>query len=226
MSFRYQRKRRRDDQNTDDWLITYADMITLLLCFFAIFLSVSIPRDEDFQKARARVMEQFAPSETPKEGQAPERETSDVLPDSMEQSPEHDAIQGGDRITIIEMNSAAFFETGSADLNGTGKQILSDLLPSLKSRDFSDYRITIEGHTDDTPIATTQFPSNWELSAARAAAVVRYLISQGIPAEKFRAAGYADTLPKVPNRDAAGTPIPDNRAQNRRVVIKLEKIEN
>jgi chemotaxis protein MotB len=88
-----------------------------------------------------------------------------------------------------------------------------------------DYMITVEGHTDDMPIGTGQFPSNWELSTARASAVVRYLINNGIPAAKLRAVGYAQVMPKVPNRDVTGRPIPENQAQNRRVVIKLEKIE-
>jgi chemotaxis protein MotB len=98
-------------------------------------------------------------------------------------------------------------------------------MPQLKSANFQDYSITVEGHTDDVPIETNLFPSNWELSTARAASVVRALVANGIPAAKLRAAGYADIMPKAPNRDGAGRPIPENQAQNRRVVIKLEKIE-
>ena len=78
----------------------------------------------------------------------------------------------------------------------------------------------------DAPISTAQFPSNWELSTARASAVVHYFLDQGIPAQELRAAGYADTFPKAPNRDAAGHPLPENQAQNRRVVIALEKIDH
>ena len=95
---------------------------------------------------------------------------------------------------------------------------------NLKAEKFRDYQITIEGHTDDAPISTAQFPSNWELSTARASAVVHYFLEQGIAAQKLRAAGYADTFPVAPNRDSAGKPIPENQARNRRVVIKLEKI--
>jgi len=73
----------------------------------------------------------------------------------------------------------------------------------------------VEGHTDDLPIHTQRFPSNWELSAARAASVVRFFIQQGIPKERLQAVGLADTQPRAPNTS------PEDRAKNRRVVIQL-----
>jgi flagellar motor protein MotB len=130
----------------------------------------------------------------------------------------------GDRITTFEMGSAAFFDSGSASLSDGGKAILRGILDPLTAALAEGYRIRVEGHTDDTPIDTPQFPSNWELSGARASAVVHFFLEQGIPAQRLRAVGYADTEPKVANRDAAGNPIPANQAENRRVVIKLEKI--
>jgi flagellar motor protein MotB len=130
-----------------------------------------------------------------------------------------------DRITIVEMSSAAFFDSGSAVLSSGGKSILFDVAATLKSDRYRDYAATVEGHTDDAPISTPQFPSNWELSSARAASVVRYLIEQGVAAGKLRAAGYADTFPKAPNHDEFGNKLPENQAKNRRVAIKLEKIE-
>ncbi|HTW71533.1 MAG TPA: OmpA family protein [Acetobacteraceae bacterium] len=132
----------------------------------------------------------------------------------------------GDRITIFQCNDTAFFASGSATLSPAGATILRKLLATLLSPRFAAYRITVEGHTDDAPIGNPLFPSNWELSSARAAAVVRFLVEQGIPAHRLRAAGYADTRPLVPNRDAAGNPIPENQAKNRRVVVQLEKIDH
>jgi flagellar motor protein MotB len=134
--------------------------------------------------------------------------------------------QQGDRITIFQLSSAAFFASGTATLSDTGQTILGSLLGRLQSPAFAAYRITVEGHTDDAPISSAQFPSNWELSAARAAAVVRFFVEHGVPADRLRAAGYADTRPLVPNRDGAGNPIPENQAKNRRVAIELEKIEH
>lgn len=132
-------------------------------------------------------------------------------------------IEKGDRITTIEMNSAPLAK-GSATLSEDGLKVLGDLKNTLISDEYKDYTISIEGYTDDSPIKTTQFPSNWELSTARAAAVVRSFVELGVPADRLRAVGFAETSPKLPNRDAQGTPILENQAQNRRVVIRLEKI--
>ena len=134
--------------------------------------------------------------------------------------------QEGDRITTVTFDSAAFFSRGAATLNTSGKGILREVVGNLKSEEYRDYMVTIEGHTDDAPINTAQFPSNWELSTARAGAVVRFFVEQGVPAQRLRAAGYADTHPLQPNRDGNGTAIPGNQAKNRRVVIELQKIEH
>jgi chemotaxis protein MotB len=242
--------------HADDWLMTYADMITLLLCFFAIFLSISITKKDAAPKVE---MAQPAPAPAPVRqviflnGRLPfpDLERSDeatepppaakttpadaapeleivspfevaAMPAASEAS---DAKPEGDRITMLEFGSAAFFESGSATLSRSGEAILRKVAADLGAGAFDDYRITVEGHTDDTPIKTAQFPSNWELSTARASAVVHFLLDHGIPAARLRAAGYADTFPKAPNRDAAGNAMPQNQAQNRRVVIKLEKID-
>ena len=135
------------------------------------------------------------------------------------------AEQIGDRITSLQMSSSAFFDAGSAMLTEEGKNILGNEAEILRSAKYSGYEITVEGHTDDTPVSSSVFPSNWELSTARAGAVVHFFIEHGIEPFKLRAAGYADTFPRVPNHDAHGNPIPENQAKNRRVVIKLEKVE-
>lgn len=234
----HKRKRRRGGHRADDWLMTYADMITLLLCFFAIFLSVSVPKDEQMQQAREKVRERFAAQNpldeivlnptSPVGAKATEENVYDRLPSIVDMHEKGKGVnieQEGDRITTIEMDSSAFFASGSSILSDEGQRILGELKEKLTSRDYINYSITVEGHTDDNPINTSQFPSNWELSTARAAAVVRFFLEHGIDPERLRAAGYADVFPKVPNRDFSGNPIPENQAQNRRVVIKLEKIE-
>ncbi|HXQ51367.1 MAG TPA: flagellar motor protein MotB [Stellaceae bacterium] len=253
--------RREQHHHADDWLMTYADMITLLLCFFAVFLTISIARKDvpkpvpalatvalpvqpkDFLEgnlpfhglARAAAPTDDPPA--PPEEPPPPRIAAPVEPDTapvmaaaalQAVAAPHAPVETepkGDRITILEISSAAFFGSGSATLSSAGEAILRDAAARLASDAFKGYAITVEGHTDDTPVHTAQFPSNWELSTARAASVVHFLLDQGIPARKLRAAGYADTFPKLPNRDADGNPLPENQAQNRRVVVKLEKIE-
>ncbi len=240
----YWKKRRKEDHRSlehglDDWLMTYADMITLLLCFFAVFLAIAVPDERKFEEAKQKVVQQFAGANSdhlkgvfslpPTEIDTPP--SSDIifeaLPSIVDRfdDPDKDVeIEKGDRITTIEMNSAPFFPIGNATLSQEGVKILGEIQPSLMSDEYKDYTISVEGYTDDSPINTPQFPSNWELSTARAASVVRSLIDLGVPASRLRAVGFAETLPKAPNRDEAGTPIQDNMAQNRRVVIRLEKI--
>ena len=203
--------------HADDWLMTYADMITLLLCFFAVFLSVSVPKKHPAAQIQKPQIEQTRGlPEYIEDNIATNNRPHIVIPTS-------EMI--GDRITSLQMESSSFFDPGSAALTEGGKSILGNEADILKSAKYSGYEITVEGHTDDMPVGNAAFPSNWELSTARAAAVVHFFIDHGIEPRKLRAAGYADTYPRAPNRDAHGNPIPENQAKNRRVVIKLEKIE-
>lgn len=247
MGFYDRRKRNKIDDSlqVDDWLMTYADMITLLLCFFAVFLSVSIPKKDVFDEARDKVLKEFAgPEKTGKFEDNVDILAGKFPPVVINKSPyEEDVpfenlpsivhqfrrdgvtITQGDTVTTIDVNSQFFFASGSAALTDEGQEFLATLIAALREGQFKDYTITVEGHTDDNPINTPQFPSNWELSTARASSVVRYFIGQNISAQRLRAAGYADIFPKVPNRTILGKPVPENQSQNRRVVIKLEKIE-
>lgn len=238
----YWKNRRRssqEDAHIDDWLMTYADMITLLLCFFAVFIAISVVENEKFENAKQKVVEKFAGATSDylkgeyalPDTQQDAIETSELsfeaLPSIVDRyrNNENIEVEKGDRITTIEMNSASFYAVGSANLTNEAITFIDGLLPNLTSPEYRDYTISVEGYTDDSPIRTAQFPSNWELSTARAAAVVRLLIEKGIPSQRLRAVGYGDAVPKAPNRDSTGNPLPDNQAQNRRVVIRLEKIE-
>lgn len=112
----------------------------------------------------------------------------------------------------LELSEAILFDPASADLKGGGEALLERLLPVLQQQSGILY---VEGHTDNRPIASARFPSNWELSTARATAVTRYLISRGISSERIRAVGLADTQPRSGNDSAQA------RARNRRVTLVL-----
>lgn len=118
-----------------------------------------------------------------------------------------------DRVQL-RVKDNILFPTGEAGLSDPGRALLARLAARLED---SDYRITVEGHTDNRPIQTWRYPSNWELSAARAAAVVRELIDAGIDPERLQAVGLADTQP------IAGNDTPSGRAENRRVDLVLER---
>lgn len=283
MKHKWLRKRERKD-HTDDWLMTYADMITLLLCFFAVFLFASIAVKPK-EKTSAPVVQVEAKPVKPSPVDLPAFEGQETLPpqpapppdvqgpppppvimgnlpfhDSTfdtvptakpeppvepQQTPQTPVVQQepsapldvkpapepppqspkGDMITVMEMNSSTFFASGSAVLSPAGKAALKPVIEKIKDAKYNGYRVIVEGHTDDTPIHTVQFPSNWELSTARASAVVQFFIESGLSPQRLRASGYADAFPKLPNRDANGTALPENQSRNRRVAIKLERIE-
>jgi chemotaxis protein MotB len=129
----------------------------------------------------------------------------------------HDIRIVGDRFVF---QSEVLFEPGSADLGDAAKQQLDPVIAALKQiageipKDL-DWVLRIDGHTDRRPINNAEFRSNWELSTARAISVVRYMIAQGIPADRLAAAGFADTEPLDP-----GT-AEDAFRRNRRIELKL-----
>lgn len=112
---------------------------------------------------------------------------------------------------VVELPTDILFASGRADLSPDGKTALAEVgavLASIPDREFQ-----IEGHTDDVPIRTERFPSNWELAAARAITVVNTLREAGLPAERLSAASYASYRPTVPND------TPEHREANRRIEI-------
>jgi chemotaxis protein MotB len=119
------------------------------------------------------------------------------------------SVEGGDRV-VVHMQSQMLFDSGDARLSPRALQALQAVAKVL---DGVPYPVRVEGHTDNRPISTLQFPSNWELSAARAASVVNYLARSGIAPTRMSAVGYGEFRPKADNRTEQG------RAMNRRVTL-------
>ena len=119
-------------------------------------------------------------------------------------------------LVVRVLTDRVLFDSGQADLKGAGLPLL-DEVANLLNVDRR-HPIIVEGHTDDIPIDSTQFPTNWELSTARATTVVRYLIGRGVDRQRLGAAGYADLHPVASNATAAG------RALNRRVELVLQRL--
>ncbi|TVP80614.1 OmpA family protein [Thioalkalivibrio sp.] len=117
----------------------------------------------------------------------------------------------------LEVGNDILFPSGTADLAGAGRSLLAELSDALSD---DRLKISVEGHTDDVPINTARFPSNWELSSIRATTVARELIALGVPQQRLRVTGYADTRPRAANDS------PTNRALNRRVSLVLEVAED
>jgi chemotaxis protein MotB len=112
----------------------------------------------------------------------------------------------------LEFNAAALFNSGEAALQGEARKQLALVAQVLST---TDNAVQVEGHTDNIPISTPAFPSNWELSGARAGSVVRMFIDRGVRPERLMAVGYADTRP------LEGNDTPDGRSRNRRVTVMV-----
>ena len=123
---------------------------------------------------------------------------------------------------VLEFGGDTFFDEGSAKIKQQAIPALKRIAATLQSDRYIKFDFSIEGHTSNKKINTAHYPSNWELSAARAAAVARFLEERGISRTRIRISGYYDNAPKYPNLDPFGEPIPQNQAKNQRVVIHIE----
>lgn len=203
-----------------NWLISYADLMTLLMGFFVIVSAFSTPNAEKIEKLKKATAEALdAEYVEPNHGLA--ESLAEVLRDFNLQD-EIQIIATEEGLSLVS-NGTLFFDTGSVDLKPGAQDLLERVGDVLVDKAGNHFKIFVEGHTDDAPIRTSRFASNWELSSGRSATVVRLFESRGYTHELLRPLGLADVEPSVPNRDEKGHPIEANRARNRRIVIRLQK---
>jgi chemotaxis protein MotB len=201
------------------WITTYADMITLLMCFFVIMYSASEPSQSKWEQLKGGIESDVMNVKNP----TPLADLYNEL-EAKYDNPKNDnpdlTIDFNEHGIVISLGSASLFESGGATLKTDGRRAIKVLSKELRKR-LSKYTLVIdvEGHTDDIPIKTPQFPSNWELSSSRAASVVKLFTERGIDPTVVRAIGHADAFPKKPNRDTEGVAIPENMSANRRVDV-------
>ena len=220
-----------DGGGDEDWIATYADAITLLMAFFVVLYSMSDIREERFTAVRAGIIEALTGQSEEKgdSGSSGDGESFDVAMSRVKQRLSELVANGSLEIANtskgihLEFNSRALYPAGGADILPKSKAMLNRIAARINALGDVKMTVTVEGHTDDTPINTERYPSNWELSTARATNIVRHFVERKVDPKMLRAAGYADMQPKVPNLDAEGKGLPVNRAKNRRVVIKMER---
>ena len=197
------------------WIFTFADLVTLLLAFFVLLYSFCKPDLEQFKS----VSESFKPTPpgTPffLEGRP---EILEALAKRVETSElsEEVFVTIDERGLVVTFKETLLFEPGATALNAKAKQaieIFAAFLHALPNQ------VVIEGHTDDRPIRNSRFPSNWELSAARAGAVARFLEADGVAGRRMQVVGFGGTRPRFRNIST------HQRALNRRVdvVVKPEE---
>jgi len=221
------RKKGSDHENLERWLLTYADLITLLLAFFIVMYSMSQLDAKKFGKmsqALSGVLKggTLAIKKGDDIGAEPGKGVLQVgaLKSIGEKIEKTFTSRGENRLVNTEMTErglvihimeTALFKEGSAKLEARAKMILNIVAENIAGL---PNHIRVEGHTDNKPINTYQYPSNWELSSARATQVVRYLSdNHGLAPDMISALGYGEYRPIKPNNSA------ENRAQNRRVDI-------
>ncbi|MCP4214960.1 MAG: OmpA family protein [bacterium] len=220
------------------WLVTFSDMVTLLLCFFVLLLSFANTDVVKFKEILGSMKDAFG---VQTENLVMGKEGGKPLPIKMQSSPnraekqkdrlvnllktlvaeeglkKHTFIvkdKNGVRIEIMELAGNVMFGPGDTKILKAAERIFKKLILLLKE---TPYKIIVQGHTDNVPIQNSRYPSNWELSSARAGSVVRYFIQQGrMDARRFSAMGCAHTKPMFENDTK------ENRAKNRRVSIIME----
>lgn len=210
----------RTRSGTDRWLVSYADLLTLLLAFFAAVYAASDLDAAKVTPAAAAIRRALGgPSEERPVETAPPSQPSmppvgerllDVLADEIA-SGRVEVLTAADDV-VLSLPEAASFASGSADLNDEAREVLVRMRRVL---DGAAQVLRVEGHTDDVPITSGRFSSNWELSTARASAVVAFLIERGVEPARLSAAGYGQFHPRLPNDSDAA------RRANRRVDVVL-----
>jgi len=208
-----------DEGGGDAWLATYGDMITLLMCFFVLFFSVSDVNVALFEDLKNGFESDVLNTETntPIAMLAEQLDSIYDYPEDDNPDVEVDLLKRGINIRLA---SKDLFKSGDATLSKSGGQTVKDVTETLLDI-VERYHLTcdVEGHTDDVPIRSYRFPSNWELSASRAANVLRKMVEQGIPKDQSRAIGFSDMRPLIEPKDSTGALVPGARMANRRVEI-------
>jgi chemotaxis protein MotB len=221
-------------QGAPEWVVTFGDMMSLLLCFFVLLLSFSTLETERFKVVAGYIREAFGVQLLQRHTEIPSGNTvvatdynppNDVKQVVLEQlvslledldigeSASAELDEEGVRLT---MQGGLLFRPGSADLQPEALPFLDEVAQMII--DHGGVAV-VEGHTDNVPIRSARFPSNWELSGARAAAVVRRFEHQGVPRTALEPIGYADTRPIEDNLTDA------HRRKNRRVEILIKTEE-
>ncbi len=232
------KKKREDQKASGDWIVTYSDMVTLLLCFFAALFNVSDTDSVSVEQMISALnnigMGALEGGNTLSAGKSadlgntvmslPAMESGRSLATAVRKAvsiltPQRYtnkmSVTSDERGIVISLASDAFFNSASATINiEETREILLRVAELLASDDLSGRKFRVEGHTDSTPTDPNgPWQDNWQLSTARSISVLRYLTGLGLNENRFQVAGYAGTVP------VASDATPEGRAFNRRVDI-------
>ena len=237
------RSKRIEHDNHDRWMISYADFVTLLFAFFVVMYAISSVNEEKYKTfsnslniaftkqpitvpsgvvhtQQDQMLNAMVDRRTARLGEQQRKiqermknlasGLSEVMASLVSQRTV--SINQTKRGVVIDISASMLFRTGEATLQPGMLGVLRQVAAVLGKEELP---MEVEGYSDDIPIATAQFPSNWELSSARASSVARMLIDNGVPAKRLAVVGLASNQPLVPNDSQ------ENRARNRRVIITI-----
>ncbi len=236
-----------EHENHERWLVSYADFITLLFAFFVVMYSISSVNEGKYKILSDSLVGVFSQAdrsvkpipigeERPRTTEPDISQVDDPSGESSAGNPTLDPLEliaqgmreafgdliANEQLTVrgnelwieIELNSSLLFPSGDALPNDQAFQLIDKVAGILAP---FDNPIHVEGFTDNLPISTDKFPTNWELSAARAGSVVRMLAAQGVNPSRLAAVGYGEFQPVADNATAEG------RSRNRRVILVVSR---
>ncbi|OGS08902.1 MAG: hypothetical protein A2270_06255 [Elusimicrobia bacterium RIFOXYA12_FULL_51_18] len=210
------------------WAVTYGDMMSYLMIFFLILFSFSMAKDDksnvkQYEESLNQIQKAFGGKVDVKRMekarlQSNEQDMENRLREKMnnQQFSKFVQIESNSKKIKLVLTDAILFDSGRAELKENAKKVLADIAGELKNM---PNEVLIEGHTDNVPIKSGQYTSNWALSMSRAYSVVDYMQKLGIAPERLAGLGYGEYRPVTANA------TPEQRAKNRRIEISLTKTE-
>lgn len=201
------------------WVVSYADFVTMLLALFMVLYAVSRIDNQKLIKFQNKIQKTFSNEQiknvTKYQANKQNANVEKIIKDNISQTKSIKLLKT-DKGLVIRVNNTMLFDEGSAVIKKNAESTLNGIIKVLTK---IDNPVIIEGHTDSTPIKNTKFPSNWELSTARATNIISYIMKSGkISPKRLCAVGYGEYMPVADNTSISG------RMLNRRVdIIVLEK---
>lgn len=195
------------------WVVSYSDFVTMLLALFIVMFAIS----HNVNKEQAKIIEDNNLQVVENATDIPTKTADELIKELNEKLANNSSVTlvKDNRGLIVRMNNSILFDEGSAIIKKNASKTLDEVIGIISQ---VDNKVLVEGHTDSTPINTKTYPSNWELSTARATNIIGYIIRTGkIPPQRLSAAGYGEYMPIADNTSSGG------RLLNRRVDIIILK---
>lgn len=195
------------------WVVSYSDFVTMLLALFIVMFAIS----HNVNKEQAKIIEDNNLQVVENVTDVPTKSADELIKELNEKLANNSSVTlvKDNRGLIVRMNNSILFDEGSAIIKKNASKTLDEVIGVISQ---VDNKVLVEGHTDSTPINTKTYPSNWELSTARATNIIGYIIRTGkISPQRLSAAGYGEYMPIADNTSSGG------RLLNRRVDIIILK---